>query len=269
MVRLAKPMLAEAGGSSRVPGMTRTLRLTLAAFALAPSIIALAAPAAVAAPAVDPAYDRLFDALEGSPAQRELAADNTLDAIIDGLAKALPPIGEAMQANPSMRQEMRDGLSPTIRKLAEDTRPALRAAMLPVLVKGLTPAEARELGTFYASPLGGRLMSAALASYNPQKTVADALDGGKVGGQSVSDDMMAAGFGGLAALSDDDRAKVIAFAMTPAATKYRALLPELAAARAAVENAPPTPELEAKMAEVLYPIFDKYLTKNESGTASP
>lgn len=249
--------------------MIRSLRLALAALALAPAAVVAAAPAAIAAPAVDPAYDRLFAALEGSQAQRDIAADNTLDAIIDGLGKALPPIEDAMRANPSMRQEMRDGLLPIVRKIADDTRPALREAMMPILIKGLTRDEAQELGTFYGSPLGVRLMSAALANYNPQKTVADVIEGGSIGKKAISDDMMAAGMGAMADLSKEDRSKVIAFAMTPAALKYRTLLPELAAARAVVENAPPSPELEAEMAEVLYPIFNKYVGKGGSAATAP
>lgn len=131
-----------------------------ALLAAAPAVHAQSAsPAQAAAPQPDKAYGQLYDAIVGGFDFDSLGA-RMVDDVYNSLLRARPEMATLDQQRPGMRQRFAAVCMPYFKLWLPRSRDIARQRSVIELAKSLTPADARQLASFYTSPLGQKVIKA-------------------------------------------------------------------------------------------------------------
>lgn len=219
--------------------MARLLPALCALLLLMPAAGAAQAPPAEAA---DP-YEQVYRVLEGGYDQA-LVVENALKMLTSQMVMN-PLIALVENRTPGTLAALRGAVRPTMLAYSERVRLEFRPRMVDVLRKGLSADEAAEIGEFYATPIGSRLMAHVSASYRPANVIDTIGEGRKVTQADVEGDLDTSAGQALAGMSDAELAELTSeLAARPAMTRLAPLLPAIAALRAEAEEAPMIAEEE-------------------------
>jgi hypothetical protein len=149
---------------------------------------AAAKPAESAAVAVDQAHLQLYDVITGG-LDIQVMAQAGADSIFDGLVRNEPRMKQLAERNPGMRAEFRTIALPYLKTWMTRSTGVMRERVAARFAKHFTAAEAAELGQFYASPVGRKLMRALSGSMTFDNTVDQAMQSGKASDPMVDADL--------------------------------------------------------------------------------
>jgi len=233
--------------------MARLLLALCALLLLTP--VAGAAQAPPATEAADP-YEQVYRILEGGYDQT-LVIENALRMLTSQMAMN-PLIAQVESRTPGTLAALRSAVRPIMLGYSERVRLEFRPRMVDVLRRGLSADDAGEIGAFYATPIGRRLMAQVSASYRPENVLGTIDEGRKVTQADVEGDLGTSAGQALAGLSDSELAQLTTeLAARPATARLGPLLPAIAAIRAEAEEAPMTADeeraLQAAVETVLRP----------------
>lgn len=150
-----------ASGRKGIP--LRTLLTTIAAatlLAAAPAVQAQgASPAPAAAAQPDKAYGQLYDSIVGGFDFDALGA-RMVDDVYNSMLRARPEMAALDKQRPGMRERFAAICMPYFKLWLPRSRDLARQRSIAELAKSLTPADARQLASFYTSPLGQKVIKA-------------------------------------------------------------------------------------------------------------
>ena len=158
--------------------------LPLAAAALPAPLLAqteaATKPPEAAAAAVDPAHYGLYDVIAGG-LDIQAMAQSGADSIFDGMVRNEPRMAQLAKRNPGMRAEFNAVALPYLKTWMTRSTGVMRTRVATRFARHFTPAEAAELGQFYGSPAGRKLMKVLSGSMTFDNSVDQALQSGKSG----------------------------------------------------------------------------------------
>lgn len=143
-----------------------------------------------------------------------------------------------LKAFPALGPALIDALAQNIDVYMREYDERFTPRAVAIVRSGLSRADVKTLTAFYASPLGQRVLAAASSHVDGSEVAQAGLEGRAFDPDMAKRQMMAAGWGALADLGADDRAKVMEQAFSPAGQHLVALIPQLTALQAELANEP-------------------------------
>lgn len=213
------------GGKNFILGLA-LIGLLPAPFAAQP---ALAAPAQVAAKP-SAAHYQLYDVMFAGFDMNTLA-HNTAVSVVNGIVRNDAELSSLQKRRPQLSLRMTAAIEPYFGTWMGRLKKQRRDEVTQVLAKHLTVAEAQRMATFYASPLGQKMLHKASNHLSLDNTVDATL---KPGGMSDSQALRSDADRSLrqampevmADLNDADRTQLIAIGKDPALAKLNAAAEE-------------------------------------------
>lgn len=204
--------------------------LALGTTALVPVQMPLLAQAAT--PKADKAYYDLYDAIIGGVDLDALSRKGSGE-IFDAIVQSDPKFARMASSKEGIRDRFIAMCMPYFGLWMPRSLKIARERSVVALMPVLTPAEARELAQFYASPLGRKVISSVAGNI----TFSSQLEAGMQGGnfhdkQAAGADQRAGLEGGLdtlmASLSEEEKRELLAFGHKPVFQKIGAMNKALA-----------------------------------------
>lgn len=218
------------------PGAALLLALVPAgALAAVPAEPPAPAPAAAMPAALDPAYYDLFDAITAG-IDGDQTADIAANAVIAGLKRNNADLAALAARRSQLEPRLHAAIAPYMRIWIARSKAVRRDAMAAALAARMNPAEAREIATFYISPLGKRVMATIVGNltFDAQVDAAMKVGDAKPAKDAAAQDQRATMSGYLGALlpslKPDEAKAMVAFTRTDGFKK----LPMISAAMAAI-----------------------------------
>lgn len=207
----------------------RLATISLNAMAVAPSVLAATPIQAPVATSVvgDPAAD-LFAIMVDGPSLRAQTAESVELALTTAIA-ADPGFGDAEKKFPGITEAVKTKIRTEIAAWVPSLTAALQVSITGFLHGRLTDSELVEIGNFYRTPTGIRVLAAARDGVK-SKSLALVADNAKSKATSVSADQMkamieSAQASAIGAIKAEDTGTLIAFGNTSAAQKLAAVQP--------------------------------------------
>ncbi len=199
-------------------------------------------------------HERVYDTLIAQADDGPLI-ESSLDWLVQQLTSD-PNIAALERGNPGLVKSLRAAVRPIIAGYSQRVKLAYRPRMIAVLEGELTAAEASEIATFYASPIGRVLVSGVSQNYRADAVLGTLETDERVTTTEVSRDMDNASQATLQGLSAEQTAELYReIAAHPAVEKLELVIPKVTALRAEMEEEPMTAEEEAAIETALREVF--------------
>ncbi|HQV04459.1 MULTISPECIES: DUF2059 domain-containing protein [unclassified Novosphingobium] len=227
---------------------------------LAAQTDAAAKPAETATVAVDQAHLRLYDVILGGVDIQAMAQAGA-DSIFDGLVRNEPRMAQLAERNPGMRAEFRTMAMPFLKTWMTRSTSIMRERVAARFARHYTAAEAAELGQFYDSPVGRKLMKAFSGSMTFDKTVDQALQSGSSSQPMVNADVDKSLNAGLArflpTLSPAEKEEFIRMSKRPVFAKLGLISQAMQGIEQPKIDEMSTPEEREAFGQALRTLFEK------------
>jgi hypothetical protein len=149
----------------------------------------------------------------------------------------MPQFVELERLHPGALDTIIALMRPIMREHSDRVEAEYRPRMIALLRSGLSRAEAIEVGEFYTSPLGRKVLAASSANMRSSSVVEAAVRDEEVSSADIQSDMQATGNAVLGSLSRAERDQVYReIAARPGLAKLAPLVSRLAALRAEMES---------------------------------
>lgn len=209
--------------------------------------------------AVDSAHERLIAALQTDAIMQSLTA-SVVKAMVRTITTTSPVMAKAAADHPGFTADLEQRVTPLLRDWSNESLRLVRPKQTALLARTLTPAEADMLATFYAAPLGQRMLvsmgqSMDYAQSINKDTVLDPLSQ-----DALTRDMNAAArkIDQTVELTPEEKVRVMKVVAQPAFGKLRNVGPQMTALVIEVENRPPPPEFQAAFGQIYLDILQQY-----------
>lgn len=209
---------------------------------------------------LDKAYSDLFDTVTGA-ADLDVLSRNAAGDIFDSLVRNRPDFAEKAATKPGLRDRFIAACEPYLKLWTPRSLNVVRQRSAAELAKIVTPADARQLITFYASPLGRKTVKMAAGSLT-FNNLADATMQGKAVAEGYKADraefdrnLRSASGEFVESLTPAERREFQAFMQTSAFKKLDAMNSALARITPPGENEISTPEERQAFTNVIVKFF--------------
>ena len=188
------------------------------------------------------------------------------------LLRALDEVGEALRTGnpdvaameaqyPGAVDQLLAAMTPMLSQHSQNIRGQFQRELAVLLREHLTPAEAGAAATFYASPIGRRVMASIEGNMRFDALIDEAVatDGlADISTEAIDRDLRRTQAAAVADVSSADMAEMNRMARNATwLPKLAQLRPQILTLRTAAENAPMDPELEAAMGDAILAVVER------------
>lgn len=199
--------------------------------------------------AINPAYLAMFEAME-SGIDRDAFLQKQLDAVVAELTKSDAKFRELSSTIPGFKERFKTALTPYLQRHNENIKPLQIQEMTALMARYLSPAEAQTWATFYASPLGRKLLGVAQNNITFSATASEAAKNSGVNAAAIERDLRRTEQATVQALqgkfSPEEERQMLMLMRKPSYPKLLAMIRELPQVRAQLEMTPMDPALRAE-----------------------